>query len=203
MSGAGRMRHRPVGLGLGRPIHDRLRVEPIRDCLGIGGDPRVTLAVELADIGTQFGVQRPSVLDIQAEPTSCTINVARHSESAPHSSAARVCGISYTSAFAKPECLSPRAGESRRASAISLATPRPCLRGAPRPPSHWHDATDPAPPPHAPDRRPRADFTRSSREISSTSADSFRSNILSILDQPPTTLETRTARRAADRRTTL
>ena len=56
---------------------------------------------------------------------SRTIRVARHSDNAPDSSASSVCGISCTSAFAKPRCRPPRAGESRRANAISLATPRP------------------------------------------------------------------------------
>ncbi|CPA89949.1 Uncharacterised protein [Mycobacterium tuberculosis] len=54
--------------------------------------------------------------------------MARHSDSRPTSSAASVCGISYTNAFANPRWRPPRAGESRRASATSLATPRPRRR---------------------------------------------------------------------------
>ena len=41
-------------------------------------------------------------------------------------SAASVCGISCTSAVASPRCCPPRAGDSRRASATSAPTPRPC-----------------------------------------------------------------------------
>ena len=86
------------------------------------------MPVELADVGAQFGVQRRrSSTSRQAD--SRTIRVARHSESAPHSSAARVCGISCTNALANPRCRPPRAGESRRANATSLATPRPRLAG--------------------------------------------------------------------------
>ena len=66
-------------------------------------------------------------------PVSRATRVARHSEIAPARRAAIVCGISSTSARAKPRCRDPRAGESRRANAISAATPRPrCAAGTPR-----------------------------------------------------------------------
>ena len=46
--GCGPDRHRAIGLGLGRPIHHRLRIEPVGDLLGVGGDPRITQPVEFA-----------------------------------------------------------------------------------------------------------------------------------------------------------
>jgi hypothetical protein len=87
---------------------------------------------------------------------SRTIRVARHSESAPHSSAARVCGMSCTSALATDKYRLPRAGESRRANPTSLATPRPAGRPARRRRPDQRGAVRPRPRPRAPDppRRP-------------------------------------------------
>ncbi|EUA34823.1 hypothetical protein I552_5612 [Mycobacterium xenopi 3993] len=48
-----------------------------------------------------------------------------------------------------------RAGESRRASAISLATRGHARPPAPRHRPHWSDATHRAPPPLVPDPQPR------------------------------------------------
>ena len=87
---------------------------------------------------------------------SRTIRVARHFESAPHSNAARVCGMSCTSALATDKYRLLRAGESRRANPTSLATAAPAGRPAPRRRPDQRGAVRPTPRPRAPDpaRRP-------------------------------------------------
>jgi len=106
-----------------------------------------------------------------------------------------VWGISYTNALANPRCRPPRAGESRRASAISLASPR----------QRWAAGT-----PAAASFRPRstsnsaaaraciaaaADFSRSNSAIRAISAASspFLSNMFSIVGDPPDTSTERQA----------
>ncbi len=59
------------------------------------------------------------------QAVSRTSRVARHSLSTPDASAARVWGISWTSALPSPRCRLPRCGESLRARAICAPTPRP------------------------------------------------------------------------------
>jgi hypothetical protein len=99
---------------------------------------------------------------------SRTIRVARHSESIPASSAAKVCGISCTSALANPRCRPPRAGESRRANAISLR-PRPAA-GTPAAASAARRATSRAAAARAWPAA-AADFSRSSSAMRMISAD--------------------------------
>jgi hypothetical protein len=63
------------------------------------------------------------------QAVSLTTYMARSSLSCPVSRAARVWGISVTSALDMPSSRPPRCGDSPRASAICSAAPRPCSLG--------------------------------------------------------------------------
>ena len=71
------------GFGAGGAVDDGVRIEAVGDGFGVGGDARITFALQRGGVGAQFGVERAAVLDVEAGAIPRTIRVARHSESTP------------------------------------------------------------------------------------------------------------------------
>lgn len=98
--GRGPERHTTIGLSLTGPLDERIRIEPV-DASGPLRPRRPDHSTSPSRIGP---VRRPPAADV---PTAQArglfhISVARHSLSWPAAGAAIVCGISCTSASARP-----------------------------------------------------------------------------------------------------
>ena len=174
--------HGAVGLGLRRAVDNRLRHRGDRRSPWRRPSIRASpFPSSVADVCAHFGIEAAAVLDVQV--LTGLYNQRRpHSESAPHSKlpARRRCGISDGSAFAKPRWRPPRAGRilSRQRHLTGYAATMP-VPSATRPRLRLRAAAHKAPPPRAPAPAAAADFSRSSREVSSTSAESFFSRTAS------------------------
>ncbi len=117
-------RHPAIGLGLGGPVLHRVRIQPVRDLFCRRGDPPIAQPIQRADIGAQFGIQDPPILDRQAGRFPHDQGGAPFRE---RPALQRGQGVRHLmhQRLGQPLMPVPRAGESRRANPISLATPRP------------------------------------------------------------------------------